>query len=122
MPKTTTPAALRLQIRLRPDESRRVLRRAAERDQSPNDYARDRVLRRLRPTVAQRVMGEKAPECLDRLLHYIREAAKLGLHLAPTLPAGSEPRRAAEMLDQAFDVAEGDIQTLRALIRDAALP
>lgn len=122
MTTTSEAGTTRLQIRLKPDEFRRVSERAAARDQTPHDYARDRALRRLRPSAAQRLLAEESPACLERLLHYLRTAAKLGVHIAPTLPHGSEHRRAAEMLDEAFDVAEADLETLRRLIRDAVIP
>jgi hypothetical protein len=114
--------SLRIVFRVLPSQYTRVLRRAEERGQKPNDYARDRALSRVRPTRAQKKLASGASSRLSELAQFVDFAHALLPHLEPHFGPTDELGQVIRRAQGRFPDPAALLKELRTLIEQAVGP
>lgn len=110
----------RIVFRLNAREHERVTTAAASRNQTANDFARDRTLSRIRATRAQQTLALEGPAHLDELATYMLTCVE-GLIRLQGEP-GSPHYDLAEAGITGIEDARAAIATIRILIDQATNP
>lgn len=114
--------SVRIVFRLKPSQFERLTARAADLGLTPNDYARDRALGRLRPSRALRRLGEESGGALDELGQFVEFAHALLPHLESHLDPASEIGTVVRRARRRFTDPSALVLTLRTLIEQAVNP
>ncbi|MBB4635876.1 plasmid mobilization protein [Longimicrobium terrae] len=109
----------RIVFRLLPAQYARLSARAESAGLTPNDYARDRALGRVRPSRAVRRLSAGCHEPLEELAQFIRFADQLLPHLEPEFDPASEMGRVIHRARRRFPDPVGTLASLRTLIEEA---
>lgn len=109
----------RIVFRVLPSQYTRLLRRAEELGLKPNDYARDRALKRIRPTRALKKLANEGVRGAADLAQFVEFAHALLPHLeshfGPDDKLGQVIRRAQERFPDPVAL----VRDLRTLIKQA---
>jgi hypothetical protein len=112
----------RIVFRVKPSQFGRLAARAAELGLTPNDYARDRALGRVRPSRALRRLGEESGPALDELAQFVEFAHALLPHLEAHFDAASEIGTVVRRARRRFADPAALVGALRSLIEQAVAP
>lgn len=112
----------RIVFRMRPSQYARLTERAQALGLSPNDYARDRALGRVRPTRAERRLADESQRLLAELAHFVEFAHALLPHLEPHFAADTDLGQLVRRARKRFPEPSTLVETLRTLIEQAVNP
>ncbi|HKP75526.1 MAG TPA: hypothetical protein VJT67_08275 [Longimicrobiaceae bacterium] len=112
----------RIVFRLKPSQFARLTARAAELGLTPNDYARDRAIGRVRPSRALRRLGDESVHPLDDLAQFVEFAHALLPHLESHFDPASEIGTVVRRARRRFTDPAVHLRALRSLIEQAVNP